>query len=66
MQGLENLEGDQILTVSVADDQQGRGGLADTIRQYTNASDGSTLASGKAEDCKSFIPSSNLVPPSFD
>ncbi|WP_186481675.1 hypothetical protein [Synechococcus sp. NOUM97013] len=41
MQGLENLEGDQILTVSVADDQQGRGGLADTIRQWSaSAPDG--------------------------
>ena len=41
MQSLENPQSDQIFTMSVADYQQGRGGLADTIRQWSySAPDG--------------------------
>ena len=37
MDRFDDSECDQILAVSVADDQQSRGGLADTIRQWSRS-----------------------------
>ena len=65
MQGFQNPQGDQVLAVAVAQDQQTarwrRGhAMADTIRCWEFAPRPAAWPSGKAEDCKSFTPSSNL------
>ena len=61
-EGLDQPQGDQILPMAVAQNQQTGGGhaMADTIRCGEFAPRQAAWPSGKAEDCKSFIPSSNL------
>ena len=62
LQWLEDAAGDEVLPMAIAQHQQAIGGhgAADTIRFREFAPRPAAWPSGKAEDCKSFIPSSNL------
>ena len=44
MQRFDNFQRDQILAMSVADHQQSRGGLADTIREWSGFAPGGGMA----------------------
>ena len=61
MQGFEDAQGDEVLAMAIAQNQQALAhATADTILQREFAPLTAAWPSGKAEDCKSFIPSSNL------